>query len=291
VLIAKKLVQRGAMVKKKISQSDINRHYSEISGEVGTSWSSTMLDKEIREKEIDNLISLIYKLKFESEVSPLKVLDVGCGNGYVAARLKCEFPFLIIDGIDINSEMIKTANSRSLTNARFFKAPAMDLDTIEIQSNTYDLVFSTRCFINITDERARYKSIEIASKYVRAGGFFVLMEGFEDGQAAYNLLRTALGFQSIPPAWHNVYLDPEVIVNLLENQFDYLSESQMELFDLDRHFLSNRYLAMRVLLPLFKDDPDFFKNNRNDPHGLALSYLLPKTSGYSPLQLHLWTKR
>ena len=279
------------MVSKRISQSDINSHYSEISGEVGTSWSSTMLDKEIREKEIDNLICLIHKLKFKGKVSPLKVLDVGCGNGYVAARLQCEFPFLVIDGIDTNFEMIKTANSRSLANARFFKTPAMDLDTIEIQSNTYDLVFSTRCFINITDERERYKSIEIASNYVKAGGFFVLMEGFDDGQVAYNLLRTALGFQSIPPAWHNIYLDPTVVVNLLENQFDYLNESQMKLIDLDRHFLSNRYLAMRVLLPLFKADPDFFQNNRNDPYGLALSYLLPKTSGFSPLQLHLWTKR
>lgn len=276
---------------KKISQSDINSHYSEISGEVGTSWSSTMLDKEIREKEIDNLICLIHKLKFNSKVSLLKVLDVGCGNGYVAARLQCEFPFLVIDGIDVNSEMIKTANSRSLASARFFKAPAMDLEIIEIQSNTYDLVFSTRCFINITDERERYKSIEIASKYVKAGGFFALMEGFEDGQIRYNLLRTDLGFQSIPPAWHNIYLDPTVVVNLLENEFDYLNESQMELIDLDRHFLSNRYLAMRVLLPLFKADPDFFQNNRNDPDGLALSYLLPKTSGFSPLQLHLWTKR
>ena len=44
------------------------------------------------------------------------------------------------------------------------------------------------------------------------------------------------------------------------------------------------------LINLFKNDPDFFDGNRNDPTGLALSYLLPKTSNFSPLQFHLWKK-
>jgi trans-aconitate methyltransferase len=250
-----------------------------------------MLDREIREKEIDNLISLILQFKSASESFSLRVLDVGCGNGYVAARLQCEFPFLIIDGIDSNAGMVDCANSRLLPNTKFYHASAAQLNSIKVLPNSYDLVFSTRCFINIIDADERYDSIKTAATYLKSGGFLALMEGFEGGQIPYNLLRNALGYETIAPAWHNIYLDPVRLIKALTDGFDYLDETQMAGIGLNQHFLSNRYLAMRVLLPLFKNDPDFFNNNRNDPTGLALSYLLPKTSNFSPLQFHLWKKK
>jgi SAM-dependent methyltransferase len=274
-----------------IGQPDIDNHYTDISNKVGTNWSSTMLDREIREKEIDNLISLILQFKSASESFSLRVLDVGCGNGYVAARLQCEFPFLIIDGIDSNAGMVDCANSRLLPNTKFYHASAAQLNSIKVLPNSYDLVFSTRCFINIIDADERYDSIKTAATYLKSGGFLALMEGFEGGQIPYNLLRNALGYETIPPAWHNIYLDPVRLIKALTDGFDYLDETQMAGIGLNQHFLSNRYLAMRVLLPLFKNDPDFFNNNRNDPTGLALSYLLPKTSNFSPLQFHLWKKK
>jgi trans-aconitate methyltransferase len=275
---------------KKIAQPDIDQHYTEISSKVGTNWSSTMLDKEIREKEIDNLIRLFLQFTKKSDSDALKVLDIGCGNGYVAARLQCEFPFLSIDGVDSNLGMVDCANSRNLPNTKFHTASAAELGSLELLVNSYDVVFSTRCFINIIDEDERYASIELASQYVKSGGFLALLEGFESGQATYNALRNALGYQTIPPSWHNVYLNSSKLKKTLSKSLEYIEESDMESLGLDQHFLSNRYLAMRVLLPLFKNDPDFFDGNRNDPTGLALSYLLPKTSNFSPLQFHLWKK-
>jgi ubiquinone/menaquinone biosynthesis C-methylase UbiE len=272
-------------------QKNVDSHYTDVSGEVGTSWSSTMLDKEIREKEIDNLIRLIQKIEGHTKTSPLRLLDVGCGNGYVAARIHCEFPNLVIDGVDANLSMVNCANSRMLPTARFYCSTAAQLDTLGLTPGTYDLVFSTRCFINIMDEIERYESVRISSNYVKAGGTLALMEGFESGQGPYNSVRQSLGFEIIPSSWHNVYLNSEKLIQTLQDSFEYLDESKMSNLGLDRHFLSNRYLAMRVLLPLFKNDPDYFNTNRNDPLGLALSYLLPRTSNYSPLQLYVWEKR
>jgi len=274
-----------------IHQPDIDSHYTGISKKIGTNWSSTMLDREIREKEIDNLINIILQFKPASESTSLRILDIGCGNGYVAARLQCEFPFLNIDGIDANTGMVECANSRFLPNAQFHHASAAQIGNTKILPNSYDLVFSTRCFINIIDTEERYESIKISANYLKSGGVLALMEGFEEGQIKYNLLRKALGYEAIPPAWHNIYLDQLKVIETLQDGFDYLDESEMASLGLNQHFLSNRYLAMRVLLPLFKNDPDFFNDNRNDPTGLALSYLLPKTSNFSPLQLHLWKKK
>jgi ubiquinone/menaquinone biosynthesis C-methylase UbiE len=273
------------------SQKNVDSHYTEVSGEVGTSWSSTMLDKEIREKEIENLIRLIREIRKNTKTTPLRLLDVGCGNGYVAARIHCEFPNLVIDGVDANLSMVECANSRMLPSAGFYCSTAAQLNTLGLAPNTYDLVFSTRCFINIMDEVERYESVRISSNYVKPGGIFALMEGFESGQGPYNSVRESLGFEKIPPSWHNIYLNSEKLIETLHDSFEYLDDSKMASVGLDRHFLSNRYLAMRVLLPLFKNDPDFFNNNRNDPLGLALSYLLPKTTNYSPLQLFLWEKK
>lgn len=269
-------------------QSKIDRHYLDISAEIGTNWSSTMLDREIREKEIDNLMKIISQIRLNHSKFPIKILDIGCGNGYVASRLQCEFPNLEIDGIDLNSGMIELANSRKLPNSFFYISSALEIDTLKLVTKSYDLVFSTRCFINIVDENERYESIKISTKYVKPKGFLALMEGFEDGQVSYNLLRSALGFQTIPPAWHNYYLHLDRLVHELSNLLNYVDQEELKTLGLDRHFLSNRYLAMRVLLPLFKDDPDYFNNNRNDPLGLALSNLLPQTYNFSPLQLHLW---
>jgi SAM-dependent methyltransferase len=276
---------------KKVQQSDISAHYSKVANDVGSNWSSTMLDREIREKEINNIVGIVNHLKSTQDVKHLRLLDIGCGNGYVASRLHCEFSQLQIDGIDSNVDMIDCANLRMLPRTKFYKASSHEISNLPLDPLSYDLVFSTRCFINILDEKERYHSIKLASTYVKTSGFFALMEGFEDGQVAYNLLRSALNYGIIPPSWHNVYLDTQMIENLLDNDFKICDDFYMDHLGLEKHFLSNRYLAMRVLLPLFKNDPDFADKNRNDPTGLALSYLLPKTVGFSPLQLHLWKRK
>lgn len=265
--------------------AEINSYYSKIAIEIGSNWSSTMLDKQIREKEIENLIRLIEILRLEQNKSEIRLLDIGCGNGYVASRLHCEFPNLTIDGIDTNPEMVDSANSRLLPRQKFYNISASKITTIPLEADSYHLVYSTRCFINISEEKERYESIELSSRFVKPGGFIALMEGFEDGQQAYNNLRKDFGWQTIPPAWHNYYLDADQVETALSSNFIFYSESELASLGLDRHFLSNRYLAMRVLLPLFKNDPDYFNLNRNDPVGMALSNLLPKTKGYSPLQL------
>jgi len=76
----------------------------------------------------------------ESEESPrrsLKVFDVACGTGLLAARLS-DAGFRDIDGLDPSVEMLRTAKERKLYNRLL-------LDTIgehriDVEDDTYDIV-------------------------------------------------------------------------------------------------------------------------------------------------------
>jgi SAM-dependent methyltransferase len=271
---------------------EIDRHYAKQAQIYSSSWASTMVEREIREKEIEALSKIIVSLKSKkSELDSFRILEIGCGNGYVAARLKAEFQGITIDAFDANSELIEIARKRNLDETTFGIGNFEDIDNLGIKLTKYDFIFSVRCIINIENDANRLNSISKIIDYLKPDGHLALLEGFTTGQENYNNLRVAFGYQSIPPAWHNYYLDLNKVCDKLNSKVKYVSQEVcLREFNLEIHHLSTHYLAMRVLLPALKNDGDFYKENRNDNLGLSLSRSLPKTSNFSPLQVHVWKK-
>lgn len=270
----------------------IDSHYSLQAHQHGTSWSSTMVERDIREIEIESLVRIITKLlTYKTDQQPLKILEIGCGNGYVTARLICEFRNLEVDAFDLNSELIDLANSRNLHNCNFSLGNFEDIESLGFLENDYDFIFSVRCLINIENSKSRDSALGNLSRYLKRGGYLALLEGFESGQLKYNNLRSAFSFEEIPPAWHNYYLNTDQTKKILETNLRYLDhEDCLKEFNVEIHHLSTHYLAMRVLLPAIKMDGDYYRDNRNDPMGQSLSRILPATQDFSPLQLHIWGK-
>jgi SAM-dependent methyltransferase len=263
----------------------INNHYTSQAIKFGSSWNSTMPDRVIRESEIEIICESIRSIVTKNGDKKLRILEIGCGNGYVISRLKTEFPNLQYTGIDLNQDLIKVANSRELSDSKFFCHDVLHLTKIINPKDKYDLVFTIRTIINITNSKDQEFALETLMSQINFHKI-IFIECFIDEHVRYNNLRTILGLDSIPTAWHNLYLDNDKFEALtikfgLEKSLNFNDQT---------HFLSSHYLATRVISELFKETEGVYNTERNNNQIVALSHLLKQTSGFSPIRAMLLEK-
>jgi ubiquinone/menaquinone biosynthesis C-methylase UbiE len=164
------------------------------------------LHKEISDRVVELAISRV--------PVPRRVLDVGCGTGYVLRQLAARLPqaseFL---GVDPASKMIEVARSASSDERlNFMRGTAERLPADE---SAYDLVVSTTSFDHWSDQAA---GIRECARTLASGGTFVLTDQFSNllwptmlgsrrGKArtrsSATRLITAAGLRD--PRWHRCY--------------------------------------------------------------------------------------
>jgi ubiquinone/menaquinone biosynthesis C-methylase UbiE len=164
------------------------------------------LHKEISDRVVE--------LALSCRPAPRRVLDVGCGTGYVLRRLAARLPgaseFL---GVDPAPKMIAVARSTSSDKRlSFIRATAERLPADE---GAYDLVVSTTSFDHWADQAA---GIRECARVLAPGGALVLtdqfsnllwptMRGSRRGKARTRSratrLITAAGLRD--PQWHRCY--------------------------------------------------------------------------------------
>jgi ubiquinone/menaquinone biosynthesis C-methylase UbiE len=101
---------------------------------------------------------------FEKNV-PLKVLDLGCGDGTTALYFQQHFPQWKITGIDVSAKSIEQAKDKELSNAEF---KVYDGEHIPFEAETFDLVFVAGVFHHVAFEYHAQLAAEI--KRVMKGG-------------------------------------------------------------------------------------------------------------------------
>jgi ubiquinone/menaquinone biosynthesis C-methylase UbiE len=164
------------------------------------------LHKEISDRVVE--------LALSCRPAPRRVLDVGCGTGYVLRRLAARLPgaseFL---GVDPAPKMIGVARSTSSDKRlSFIRATAERLPADE---GAYDLVVSTTSFDHWADQAA---GIRECARVLAPGGALVLTDQFSNllwptvqgsrrGKARTRSratrLITAAGLRD--PQWHRCY--------------------------------------------------------------------------------------
>ena len=145
---------------------------------------------------------------------PARVLDVGCGTGYLLRRLAGRVPkALELAGLDAAPAMIETAQALATdSRIRFATGTAEELPYPE---QTFDLVVSTTSFDHWADQRA---GLAECARMLVPGGHLVLIDQFSAWLAptllggrrskagtkrrAARLLIQA-GFSA--PQWHDLY--------------------------------------------------------------------------------------
>jgi ubiquinone/menaquinone biosynthesis C-methylase UbiE len=145
---------------------------------------------------------------------PARVLDVGCGTGYLLRRLADRVPQAAeLAGLDAAPAMIETARAMaSDSRIRFATGTAEELP---YPGQMFDLVVSTTSFDHWADQRA---GLAECARVLVPGGYLVLIDQFSAWLAptllggrrskartkrrATRLLAQA-GFSS--PQWHDLY--------------------------------------------------------------------------------------
>jgi SAM-dependent methyltransferase len=149
-------------------------------------------DVHQRELEISVLLELINKKD--------TVLDVGCGNGY-SSQIFAEH-CKEVSGLDFSPAMIERAKKENpgKGNISYFVGDARDF----MFKQTFSVVITERCLINIMDWEEQKKAIANIANHVKSGGYFLMMEGLHDGRKNLDLTRTKLGLSPLSIVNHNL---------------------------------------------------------------------------------------
>jgi trans-aconitate methyltransferase len=92
-----------------------------------------------------------------------RVLDLGCGDGQLAAVIAELLPYGEVVGIDACQDMIDAARSKAGQNLRFLR---MDIDALDFPGE-FDAVFSNAALHWVKDHRRLYANV---SRALRPGG-------------------------------------------------------------------------------------------------------------------------
>lgn len=121
--------------------------------------------------------ALIERIRAVSGGRPIRILDVGCGTGVFAARLRAEVPKARIWGVDLVSEMLAKGSERWRLHAGSVQAAQGDSERLPFAANTFDFVTCANSFHHYPHQD---RAIAEMHRVLRPGGRLLLIDGYRD---------------------------------------------------------------------------------------------------------------
>lgn len=113
-------------------------------------------------------------------VKPNNMLDVGCGEGYTVEEINNHFPEILIEGSDVEIEVIELAR-KNLNHIKFKVEPACNL---EREDSSFDLITMLEVLEHVEQPSDAVKEAKRVSKK-----FCIFSVPFEPYWRILNLLR------------------------------------------------------------------------------------------------------
>lgn len=261
----------------------ILEHYRKEAETHGSDASSTMRDEITRGREIAGVQRLMDYLISRGEPTS-RLLDIGCGNGYLLSVLRNQFPNMSMSGLEYTPEMVNVARSRDVANCPIVQG---DVRSLPFKNDTWDVVVTERCIINIMDRTDQAKSFAEIARVIRSGGHFICIEAFTDGLAQLNAAQAELGVSQNVQPHHNLWFDKDWFLQTIDPFFQIIDFSNEQDPSLPTpNFLSSHYFISRVLYPSITKREVFYNT-----HLVKFFSFLPPMGNYSPIQIYLLKRR
>ena len=130
------------------------------------------------------------------------------------------------------------------------------LDICDGLSGSFDLIYTTRCLINLPSWELQQKAIQNIHKALSPGGIYVMIENFVEGHENFNRVRRQFELSEIPIRQHNYYFERQRLFDFANDMFLVSDEVNIS---------SMYYLVSRVVYSRICSDQqnqlDYF-----DPH-------------------------
>ena len=255
----------------------IEEHYESVAKRTGDSSSSTMADKTIRERETNAIVSFL-KLIQQKEGRPLRVGDVGCGNGYTLQVLREELPENQYVGIELTDGLRKIAEQRFEGDDQVSVRKGDVRDPAFAGDEPFDVLISQRVLINLLNDADQKEALSNYVGAIRPGGYLFVIEAFREPLETLNEAREELQLDPIDPAHHNLYLERDFFEGAAE-----LQPFEDEAWEVQANDLSTHYFVSRAFFPwVTKGQP----LKRNSQFMLFFTNALkPGIGDFSPLQI------
>ncbi|MDO9414071.1 MAG: class I SAM-dependent methyltransferase [Pseudolabrys sp.] len=171
-----------------------------------------------------------------NHLSPsMRLLEVGCGNGYVTDQLRARVAH--VDAFDYAENMVSRGKEvYGETNNRFFVDSVLDPKNAR---GPYDAALCVRVLINLRDLSEQIRSIRNIHNLLKPGGVLILIEGYKEGFAAISDFRQKIGIEPLKPAAINYYSGLSELMPTIQELFAVADTFHTGLFD----FLT------RIILP------------------------------------------
>lgn len=265
----------------KFNHEQIRELYVKEAVKHGMLGTSTIQDLRTRKLELQAIGNYVAKLLLVKEFLPTvtpNILEVGCGNGYVALELAKQFDINII-GFDSCREMIDCARKQDISKVKgrtgFF---VEDVLTYKCD-HPFDMVFSIRCLQNLVYREDQMDALGKIAAALKPGADYIMCEGFNDGLQNLNEARAELDLPPIEESWHNNFFREAETIWHMQNLGCELVERN--------HFLSGYYFGSRVLLPALAKNKNVHSSSRLNDYFCAL----PPAGDFCPMKILVFRKQ
>ncbi len=244
------------------------KKYWEERASTDSSAQSTTQDYYLREIEFRVISGLIKKYR------PTYVMDIGCGDARTTARLAVEFEALKFIGGDYSESMLRNAQG-NIDRAKIDNLDLMFCDISQpLPSKNLDVVYSTRCLINLPTWELQQIAIENIADSLNAGGYYIMIENFIEGHENFNHVRESFGLPKITVREHNLFFNRFKLLDFVSNRFEILEETNIS---------STYYLVSRVIYSKICQDRDVSPDYFDTHHEYASQ--LPFSGEFGPVRM------
>ena len=158
-----------------------------------------------------------------------RVLEVGCGNGYLTSEIRSRVAS--VESFDFSEAMIASAKKiYGEKNNRFFQHSVLNVGGIAAAK--FDVLVCVRVLINLVGLDEQRAAVTNFARWLRPGGHVILIEGFKDGFAALNDLRKQVSLAPLQPASINFYSSLAEFAPVLRQDFDIVESWNSGMYDL-----------------------------------------------------------
>ena len=258
----------------------VKQHYLDQARALGKAPESTMPDKIVRAREIEAILTT---LKTIAAGKPLRILEIGCGNGTLLDEL-ARAGYRDVVGVDFLPEFVELAKSRGLP----FDIRVGDICALPFNDAEFDVVLSERVIINVKDQQGQHTAFHEVRRVLKDGGYIVMIEALEDAWHNLNSARNEFGLEPIPMPAQNRWFKAGELEDYTAGIFSEVTRIQDSTVT-PRNFLSSHYFMTRVMHALFwelrKQGPDQFEGPvRNTHFAQFFALALPPVGNYAPVQ-------